>query len=438
MKFSLACSMKRYRYPLLALLSALLIACTASWSPSQAQLQPEQARSADSFVNSIGVATHLRYVDTAYGSYDTIIRPKLQELGVRHIRDGGKNSEFYRRLNDLATLGIKSTLVMDSRDGITPANVVAEAIQPVLSSIEAVEGPNEWDVNPQATYKNQAFPEGLRAYQDELYAAVKADPTTAALPVLMPSLAIPYYAPRLGSLASADLGNMHSYAGGNLPSQDLDTKWVPLTQAVTGVAKPIVATECGWHNATSDLKASQPGISELAAAKYVPRLYLEYFNRGIQRSFLYELINERQGTTQEQNFGLLRNNGSAKPAFDSLKNLIALLKDPGSEFAPQALSYSLSGSSGPLSPAVHHTLLQKRDGRFYLALWQEVSSFDLQTKLDVYVPQQTVTVTLGTRVRQATTYKPLASVAPVQRYANPKQLNLTISDHPLVIELVPA
>ena len=429
--------MRRYRYPFLALLSALLIACTASLSPSQAQLQPELARSADSFVNSIGVATHLRYLDTAYSNYDTIIRPKLQELGARHIRDGGKNPEFYRRLNDLATLGIKSTLVMDVRDGITPANVVAEAIQPVLSSIEAVEGPNEWDVNPQVTYKNQAFPAGLRAYQDELYAAVKANPTTAALPVLMPSLAIPYYASQLGALASADMGNMHSYAGGNLPSQDLDTKWIPLTQTVTGPAKPIVATECGWHNATNDLKASQPGISELAAAKYVPRLYLEYFNRGIQRSFLYELINERQDTTQEQNFGLLRNNGSPKPAFDSLKNLITLLKDPGPNFAPQALSYSLSGT-GALSPTLHHTLLQKRDGRFYLALWQEVPSFDLQTKLDVYVPTQTVTVTLGTPVRQATAYKPLKSTAPVQQYVNPKQLTLTISDHPLVIELVPA
>ena len=430
--------MKRYRYPLVTLLSALLIACTSSLNPSQAQLQAqfqaEPARSADAFVNSIGVGTHLRYVDTAYGNYDTLIKPKLQELGVRHIRDGGKNLEFYRRLNDLATLGIKSTLVMDSRDGITPENVVTEAIQPVLSSIEAVEGPNEWDVQPQLTYKDQAFPEGLRAYQDELYAAVKGEPTTAALPVLMPSLAIPYYAPRLGSLASADLGNMHSYAGGNLPSQDLDTKWLPLTQAVTGPDKPIVATECGWHNATNDLTASQPGISELAAAKYVPRLYLEYFNRGIQRSFLYELINEHQDTTQEQNFGLLRNNGSPKPAFDSLKNLIALLQDPGPEFAPQALSYSLSDNNAN----VHHTLLQKRDGRFYLILWNEVPSFDLQTKLDVYAPKPEVTVTIQTPMRQAKLYKPVRAAASLQQYPNPQQLDLSISDHPLVIELVPA
>jgi hypothetical protein len=438
MKFSFAYCMKRYRYPLLTLLSALLIACTSSLNPSQAQLQAqfqaEPARSADAFVNSIGVGTHLRYVDTAYGNYDTLIKPKLQELGVRHIRDGGKNLEFYRRLNDLATLGIKSTLVMDSRDGITPENVVTEAIQPVLSSIEAVEGPNEWDVQPQLTYKDQAFPEGLRAYQDELYAAVKGEPTTAALPVLMPSLAIPYYAPRLGSLASADLGNMHSYAGGNLPSQDLDTKWLPLTQAVTGPNKPIVATECGWHNATNDLTASQPGISELAAAKYVPRLYLEYFNRGIQRSFLYELINEHQDTTQEQNFGLLRNNGSPKPAFDSLKNLIALLQDPGPEFAPQALSYSLSDNNAN----VHHTLLQKRDGRFYLILWNEVPSFDLQTKLDVYAPKPEVTVTIQTPMRQAKLYKPVRAAASLQQYPNPQQLDLSISDHPLVIELVPA
>jgi len=33
----------------------------------------EQAKSADSFVDSIGVATHLRYTDTSYGHYDDVV-----------------------------------------------------------------------------------------------------------------------------------------------------------------------------------------------------------------------------------------------------------------------------------------------------------------------------------------------------------------------------
>ncbi|MBD2022473.1 hypothetical protein H6F43_20035, partial [Leptolyngbya sp. FACHB-36] len=136
---------------------------------AQTQVVNEPARSASAFVDSIGVVTHLRYLDTAYAHYEDIVKPKLQELGVRHIRDGGRDPEFFRRLNDLATIGIHSTLVMDPRDGIDPSNVISTAIAPVLPSIEAVEGPNEWDVQPHLSYKGQPFPVGILAYANELF-----------------------------------------------------------------------------------------------------------------------------------------------------------------------------------------------------------------------------------------------------------------------------
>jgi hypothetical protein len=322
---------------------------------------------------------------------------------------------------------------MDPRDGIDPANVVKDAVKPVLAAVEAVEGPNEWDVQPQLTYQEQSFPQGVRKYQDGLYTALKGDAATSALPVLMPSLAIPSNSLKLGYLHSVDMGNMHSYAGGHVPSHDLDRKWIPNTKVVSGLKKPIVATECGWHNATGDRKASQPGISEAASSRYVPRLYLEYFNRGIQRAFLYELINERQASEQEQNFGLLRYDGSPKPAFIALKNLISLLKDPGADFRPQSLAYTLRGNTRN----VHHTLLQKRDGRFYLILWQEVPSFNLQNRKQLRVRDQQVTLTLNSAAKTATLYQPLSSIAPVKQYSTPRRLSLNVPDHPLVVELVP-
>jgi hypothetical protein len=435
MNLSLSRRFKRHRYLLLSILSMLLFACSASLTSPQVYAQTEQARSADTFVDSIGVNTHLRYIDTVYSKYADLIKPKLQELGVRHIRDGGNDSSFFRKLNELAALGIKSTLIMEPSFGqnIYPTNVV-DVIKKALPSVEAVEGPNEWDIHPDFKYKEQAFPQGLRLYQDELYAAVKGDSTTTSLPVLMPSLAFATNATRLGSLASADLGNMHSYTGGNMPTYNLDTMVIPYIQQVTGVNKGIMATETGWHNATSDLKAPHPGVSELAAAKYASRLCLEYFNRGIQRAFFYELINQRQSSKQEQNFGLLRNNGSEKPAYTALKDLIALLQDPGPSFMPQTLNYRLEGSL----KNIHHTLLQKRDGRFYLLLWQEAPSFNLITKVDQYVAPQSVTLFLDAPMRAANIYQPLQSIQPTSSYNQPQQIALRVPDHPLVVELTPA
>lgn len=424
---------RQQRYAIAALMTTLLLGLLSQMMP-QVQASSIPTKTADSFVDSIGVATHLRYLDTAYGRYEDVIKPRLRELGVRHIRDGGKDGGMFQKMNDLAKFGIKSTLVMDPRDGIFPVNVVGEVLNPTLAAVEAAEGPNEWDVHPQLNYQGQTFPTGIRSYQTDLYNAIKQNSATANLPVLMPSLAIPFNAPQLGYINELDAGNMHSYAGGNLPSQDLDTKWIPLTQVVSGNNKPIIATETGWHNAIADPAPPQPAVSEQASAKYIPRLFLEYFNRNVRRAFVYELIDERPAPNQENNFGLLRVDGTPKPAFTALKNLIALLKDPGVDFQPQSLSYQLTGNV----TNVHHTVLQKRDRRFYIVLWQEVPSFDPQTKKNLTVPEQSITLSLSTTFKSAKAYQPLNSIAPVWQQSNVNQLQLAVPDHPIVVELTPA
>jgi hypothetical protein len=80
-------------------------------------------------------------------------------------------------------------------------------------------------------------------------------------------------------------------------------------------------------------------------------------------------------------------------------------------------------------------LLQKRDGRFYLVLWQEVPSYDPNTKRSLPVPDKSVTLTLEQPFGMATTYRPNVSDKPTAHYANPRQLELGVPDHPLVVEL---
>jgi len=190
----------------------------------------------------------------------------------------------------------------------------------------------------------------------------------------------------------------------------------------------------GYHNATNTTSGNL-GVSEEVAGRYIPRLLLEQFNYGIPRTWGYELIDTYNNPNDlEANFGLLRNDGSEKPAYVALKNLLGLLKDPGSNFTAKTLDYALSGDT----TNIHHTLLQKRDGKFYLILWQEVSSFDLQTKTGISVPSQPLTLTLNTIISQAAIYEPNNSITPIEKYTKPQQLALQVPDYPLVIELVPA
>jgi hypothetical protein len=396
------------------------------------QTRPEKAQSADKFVDSIGVNTHLRYLDTTYKDFNNIIKPKLKELGIRHIRDGliPTDLDSQRKLNELGKLGIKATILFDYRWNKS-LKEVEQIVKMLPNFVEAIEGPNEWDV-VQITYRGQQFPKALRDFQNKLYSTVKETATTQHLPVIAASMAHWWNAEKVGLMA-CDFGNIHSYSGGKMPSAgDLDEWWIPAARLICS-NKPIMATETGLHNAIQDPKALHPGVSEQAAGKYIPRLYLEYFNRNIRRTFTYEFIDEELAIDQENNFGLLRYNGSPKPAFTALKNLITLLKDPGSSFPLKSLAYTLTENT----PHLHHTLLQKRNGTFYLILWQEVSSFDLKTKQDVVVPDLPIIINLKTPMVTAAIYRPLKSIKPIQQWRNPERLNLTVPDHLLVVELTP-
>jgi hypothetical protein len=394
------------------------------WGAAEAQtVIRDRARSANSFIDSIGLATHLRYTDTSYGRYADVVEPRLRELGIRHIRDGGNNQEMFDKMNRLAQLGIRSTLVMDLRDNINPGNVVS-IVKKVLSAAAAIEGPNEWDVN-NVPYNGKGFPENVRDFQTGIFNAMKRDPVTANIPVLAPSMAIPENGVLLGSLRSVlDFGNMHSYAGGNPPGQDLSNRWIPLTQRVSG-DRPIIITETGWHTAVNDRNASQRGVSEAVFGKYVPRAYLDYFRRGIARSFIYELMDERAADSQENKFGLVRFDGSVKPGFATLRNMVRILNDSAGGTLG-TLNYSLTGST----KNVERLLLQKRSGDYYLVLWLNVASTDRTVT-------QRIALNLVTPVRQVATYLPSRSDQPIATVTNPQRLTLDVPDAPLIVRLVP-
>jgi hypothetical protein len=429
--------MPRARTAPLAALVAIVFGLGMLAAPATAA--PVKARAADGFVDSIGVNLHTSFSDTPYVSQFALVKQRLAELGVRHVRDvlAPDRTDQYQRLGELGAAGLGSTLIVglraDELDELEDQLAVAAAI----AGVEALEGPNEYST---AFPPDPDWKENLVAYQQALYAQAKADPDLAALPVIGPSIVHGDQA-ELGDIsASLDLGNIHSYPQGNPP----DKLGAAIENAEdNSKEKPIAATETGYHTALA-WNGENPPVSEAAMATYMPRLFLEYFRWGIVRTFSYELLDEfpdPEGDEKERNFGLLRNDLTPKLAFDALRNTIEILADPGPAFAPAALDYSLSEDGvpfgGPESPGLHKVLLQKRDGSFYLALWRTTSVWDPAAKAPLPAPADPVEVTVRPFLDEAAEYRPSSSSAPLALSPSGGRLTVEVGPAPVILRLVP-
>jgi hypothetical protein len=221
----------------------------------------------------------------------------------------------------------------------------------------------------------------------------------------------------------------HPYPGGREPLASLASTASALR--VTNGPLPAVATETGYHNGLL-YDGGHPAVSERAMGHYIPRLFLEYFGAGVPRTFAYELIDQGASPSDiEHNYGLLRNDGSEKPAFTALRNLIALLADPGPAFTPERLTYTIEGDT----TGVRRALLQKRDGRFYLALWQAVPSFDIRTMRDTQPADVIVTMRLASPAASIRLYSPLESASPLQHLDDVTSIRVPVPDYPVVVEI---
>ena len=399
-----------------------------------------QARSAAEFIDTIGVNTHLHYQDRVYYQrYEDLIKPKLLELGVRHVRDGvytyegvGPDTFYYQRLRELSAAGIRFNLIttFDTRyQTATDYTKLTDIVTWTDGAVVSFEGVNEPDL--------QGVPGWValtRAAQKNLYTTL----SNAGAPVAVLGPSPVWEKDALGDVSSfLDYGSVHPYPGGKMPTgseYEQSTEAVLSNATVNSDGKPIMITETGYHNALHSDSDHLP-TSEAATAKYLPRLLLEHFNRGIVRTYLYEFIDgtpEGKLTDPEASFGLLRNDGTEKPAYKALRNLIALLDDPAPG-EPGTLSFELDSDTDD----VHHTLLQKSDGTFYLALWLEKPSWDRHARKDISVPAQNVTLSLGA-VPQGTTLHTLDGAGQMTGRGvsfQDNMLELTVTDSVSVLEL---
>jgi hypothetical protein len=397
-------------------------------------------KSAVAFRDSVGVATHVGYTDTAYANWPRLVA-RLDELGVRHLRDGAYgdpspaarpyNDYVYKAIDLAAAHGMRFTFLMGGAHGETGTldQLVRVVAGRLRQATEALEAPNEFD----KYVGGRNWAARLATYSRNLYRKVNAEPSLRNVPVLAPSLANPGAERRLGSLRKwFDLGNVHPYTGGLSPDPGHVRTELADAHLVSG-PKPVWATEAGFHNALGNRQAdAQPPVSEHAGAVYLLRTYLEHFSDGIDRTYVYELIDEKpdpRGRDAEQHFGLLRNDYSAKPAFKALKNLLALTGRADRRPHLRPLRLGISGGAG-----VRKLVLQKADGTYLVALWRTASIWDAKHRRGLRVAPRTVTVTLpaGARVQLS---DPVASAHARRVRPRRQRVRVALAGSPLVLQV---
>jgi hypothetical protein len=334
------------------------------------------ARSAQAFLDSVGVDVHLGYGDTAYADLSGVLA-RLQELGVKHVRDAMPLQPTQRLLQGLRALpsvGVTAdiTIAQSPRSTTrlpTPAQALAslDRLDPgVRRAIDAVEVPNEWDLQGGDSWAAQ-----IAGFTRDFGTVLRRDPAWRDVTYVGPSTGRVDRVTQLPDLGSGpghiDVTNLHVYSAGGPPERYL--QYLAEAKKVAP-GKPLWVTETGYHTAVNQ-PGRQPAVTEAQQGGYLTRQLLENFASGVARSYVYELAEEKPNpdqTDQEQHFGLLRPDLTPKPAFSELKALLDAVRRPAAAKASASRDELSLGIETPQDP-VGSLLLRRDDGSYRLVLW---------------------------------------------------------------------
>ncbi len=364
-------------------LAALATSVLAPFSISN-RLHAENAVPADSFVDSVGVMLHMSYTNTSYYSKWPETLAALKALGVRHYRDGfypwdPAKVPYYERHQQLLNAGIRGDIIIPWNPKTTSDQIVAFCN--LAKDCEVLEDPNEINAS--------RMPDWVTRLKSMLPVIDQAA-ATLHVPTYGPSFTKANAYTETGDIGSTmTYNNLHIYFGGRHPGSN---GWGPRNYGsihywkdlanIDGPGKPSVVTETGYMT-----QPSKPyDVPEEFQTAYTLRTLMEMYNAGIVRTYIYELLDE----PSSPDYGIMHTDLTPKPAYTGLQHMIQLLTDKGPRFTPGALDYTLPG----VAPDVHHLLMQKRDGTFYLALWIEAPGYDTANAVRTPVPPRPTNLVL--------------------------------------------
>lgn len=323
-----------------------------------------------------------------------------------------------------------------------------------LLAIEGNNEPNNWGI----TYQGRAGGRDkswlpVARLQRDLYKGVKRDPVLRDYPVWnitesgaqtdnvgLQFLTIPDGADTLmpAGTTYADYANCHNYiTHPNWPGLHDNQTWHSASPSpdcpVDGLYGNYGRT---WRNhfpgySESDLRTlprvtTETGypmggdVTEDIQARLFMNLYLSQFKRRWSHTAIY-LLRTRSNEPAHERYAFYRMDYTPKQAAHYLHNLTTVLADSGRVSKLGQVAYSIANQS----ETVHDLLLQKSDGTFELVLWSERFAGG----------SDEVAVKLAAKYAGVKVYDPTAGTLPVQILTDTNAITVTLSDHPVIVEL---
>ena len=409
------------------------------------------AISVGDFLDSIGVCTHIgQGIDDPVQS-----AAALAYAGMRNIRDDGnpRHLEDWILVHEQA--GVKVVLTWSGPNDRAIGSLIGTSKKlAAAGALLAMEGPNEannWAVTYQGQ-KSQATVTFIPVanWQKAFYEQVKGDPVLKDYPVFHASegggsepdnvglqfLTIPADANTLMPAGTkyADYANVHNYIC-RRPSIIDNMAWLnadPLFHGWTDglyaeygrtwrkgfagysdaelVTLPRVTTETGWAT------GGDKGLTQEQQGRLYLNIYLAQFRQGYKHTFIYML---RDAGGSDAGYGMFEADYRPKKSATYLHNLTTILSDNGVA-TPGRLNYEIADQPA----TVHELLLQKSDGTFELVVWSEKAE-----------GTNNVTVELGSVHPSVKVYDPTTGIAATETLTDAHSVALTLSDHPVIIEI---
>ncbi len=369
------------------------------------------AASTASFVSSLGINTHFDFNNYGYQNL-SVTEQAINYLGVKNLRDSAQtatDAQTWLQVAQATGAKFDDYIAETSPAGMTTdLGFVQQLAQEGI--LNYLEGGNEEDDSYAASLGNTL--QITAQFQQQVYATGHS----LGLPVINMSFGAGWtylnnYQGDYGTVgdlsAYTDYANAHTY-----PNVGQGIDWS--IQRLNGLAllaastRPVITTEIGWNETQ--------GFSQTDIAKYVVTAALDGWKDGDVKTYFYALYNDGSGL-----FGLMNQDGTAKPAGVALHDLTTLLADPGAgSFTPGALVYGLDGTLG----SENTQLMQKSDGSYWIAVWDENDA------------AHSVTLTLGATASTIVVFDPVTSTTAVQSVTNAASVTLNLQGDPFLVEVI--
>ena len=368
----------------------------------------EQAISTETFIQTLGVNTHLDFG----GSYANVptVEAAINYLGLDNLRDSPRLPGDLTLWQQVAqATGAKFDAYVSQ---VWPSGMPTElgymqqlAQEGILNFIEG--GDEEDDSYPTSVGNSLAQ---SAQFQQTLYAAAQS----LGVPTINMSFGAGWTAANnwigdyanVGDLSAfADYANAHTYPSG---APDTTIQQLNADALLAASSRPVISTEFGYNISSTD---------PTQATKWTLDAALDGMKDGDVKTYFYALFDDQSG-----NFGLMNPDGSPRPAGVALHNLTTLLQDSGGTINPGSLDYTLDNTAA----GDNSLLMEKSDGTYWLALWNESNS------------GHTVTLNLSSTATAVEVFDPLTGTTAVQTADNTNSVQITVPDHPVMVEIVPS